>query len=88
MIFCPGVVDCSNYTIDNLPQPRIMLLGPRGVGKSTLSNFLLGIDPFNPNAPFIVSNPASHSGIAWRAGPWLGSGPCVTIIDTPAPGKF
>ena len=63
------------------------MLGPKRVGKSTLSNFLLGIDPLSPDAPFIVSNTDSELGITWKSGPWLAAGPCVTIIDTPAPGK-
>ena len=35
-----GATDCG-CTIDTLPHPRIVLLGPTGVGKSTLGNRLV-----------------------------------------------
>ena len=73
--------DCSNYTIDNLPSPRIVLLGPQGVGKTTIGNFLLGADPLGSNVTFGYY---SDGRIAWRVGPWLGTGSCFTIVDTPS----
>jgi GTPase SAR1 family protein len=36
-------------TVDTLPHPRIVLLGPTGVGKSTLGNRLFNITPYNQN---------------------------------------
>ena len=32
----------SFVTSNDLPEPRLVVLGPTGVGKSTLSNYLLG----------------------------------------------
>jgi len=78
-----------------LPEPRLILLGNTGVGKSSLGNVLLG-RPHN----FVDENPdgsncfvtghsvdATTKDTCAKAGRWAGdSGKPVTIIDTPGLG--
>ncbi len=55
------------------------LLGPNGVGKSTLGNQLLGTFAFA-----LDNNQMANSQyISVATGNFLGSGPCITVIDTP-----
>jgi len=78
--------DCSEYSNENLPHPRILLLGATGVGKSVLSNQLLGCYFKDESCQeFSVGHGSlSHTNVTqFKFGNYLGKGKCVTIIDTP-----
>jgi len=78
--------DCSEYSNQNLPHPRILLLGATGVGKSTLANQLLGCYYKDRSCQkFSVGHGSIlHTNVTQvKLGNYLGKGQCITIIDTP-----
>merc|ERR1711915_40587 len=75
---------------DELPRPRFVVLGQQGVGKSSLSNALLGYDNTatkkeRSQSPFQIghglASKTKHT--TFSTGQWLGTGAVVTVVDTP-----
>ena len=87
VIFCV----CSTLIAgDELPRPRFVVLGQQGVGKSSLSNALLGYDNTatkkqRSQSPFEIghglASKTKHT--TFSTGQWLGKGAVVTVVDTP-----
>ena len=83
-------VGLSFVSGEELPRPRFVVLGQQGVGKSSLSNALLGYDNTatkkqRAQSPFDVghglASKTKHT--TFSTGQWLGKGAVVTVVDTP-----
>ena len=81
------------YTQGELPRPRFVMLGQQGVGKSSMANTLLGFDnlasltnkKIRKKLPFKIGHGlrSKTKMTTFSTGKWLGSGPNVTVVDTP-----
>ena len=65
--------------------PRLLILGPTGVGKSSLGNVLAGCEPSDENCFFPVCPGADSCTKETKIaeGKYLGVGANVTLVDTP-----
>jgi len=76
---------------DDLPRPRFVVLGQQGVGKSSISNALLGFDNTanskqqRKQSPFQIGHGLKSKTqlTTFSIGQWLGRGANITVVDTP-----
>ena len=69
----------------DLPEPRLVIIGQTGAGKSTLANVLIGEAVDCTNCTFAVCN--GHDSCTkqtkYAVAQWLGVGQLFTVVDTP-----
>ena len=81
IVFCFFIFCGQKVNAEDLPEPRIVILGKTGSGKSTLANVLLGEDVNCDSCTFPVC-PATDSctkDTKYAVGSWLGTGSAFTV---------
>ena len=71
----------SHVFCDEFPDPRVVIVGATGAGKSSLADALLGCDPRAGGCMFNVcggTNSCTNQ-TSIGAGPWLGMGQNFTV---------
>ena len=65
----------------DFPDPRIVIVGPTGAGKSSLADALLGCDPRIGGCTFSVCGGLTSCTNETKigTGPWLGGQPAFTV---------
>ena len=65
------------------PEPRIVIVGPTGAGKSSLLNALLGCDPMSHDClfEFCSGMDSCTKNTSIGVGPWLGESPNFTVTE-------
>ena len=73
---CPALALSSAH-----PDPRLVVVGETGVGKSSIANALLGCDPQGSDCLFEVctSTDSCTTETSIGTGPWLGDGQNFTV---------
>ena len=71
--------------LEELPEPKLVIVGQTGTGKSTLANVLLGESPDCSNCTFPVctGQTSCTKSTKYATGKWLGQDNSFTVVDTP-----
>ena len=75
------ILTLTHVLCDEFPDPRIVIVGATGVGKSSLADALLGCDPRAGGCMFNVcggTNSCTNQ-TSIGMGPWLGIGQNYTV---------
>ena len=85
MLLLFGLLLTSPCQAENLPIPRLVIVGQTGSGKSTLANVLLGQSPDCKNCTFPIcdGHDSCTKETSYAVGNWLGDGETFTVVDTP-----
>lgn len=83
-IFLIALPISKGYT-DELTDPKIVILGATGVGKSSLANVFIGESPDCDNCTFPIcpGGDSCTKTTSYAVGQWLGDGQQFTVVDTP-----
>jgi len=84
-ICCTGIVYSSPGKPEPLADPKIVILGATGVGKSSVANVLLGESPDCKNCTFPICDGSDSctNETKYAEGKWLGFDEPFTVVDTP-----
>ena len=84
LAFLIGIGTCCAHN-GMIPDPHLIIIGPVGVGKSSLANVLIGQVPDCDNCTFAVcGNEACTKKTKYAVGKWIGNTDQeLTIVDTP-----
>ena len=78
-------INVARTITSDLPEPRLVIIGQTGAGKSTLANVLIGEDVDCKNCTFAVcdGHDSCTKNTKYAVGQWLGVGQPFTVVDTP-----
>ena len=84
-IFIFLLINVARATANVLPEPRLVIIGQTGAGKSTLANVLIGENVDCTNCTFSVcdGHDSCTKHTKYAVGQWLGLGQPFTVVDTP-----